>query len=98
MININFHIINSFNKKDNHQENQSNISDNFSTVDKNYSKNIIETNSLSAASITGGVSQRFDNIKIENKDAKPSVWRDIFVGAVSATIGAIITYLILGIK
>lgn len=96
MININFNITNSFNNKDNHRENKSNISDNFPTLNQNFNKVNVETNSLSAVSLTNNASHGFINNRL--KDTKSSIWRDIFVGVAGTIIGAIITYLILGIK
>lgn len=96
MVNINFNITNSFNNKDNHQKNKSNISDNFPTLNQNSNKVITETNSLSASSITNNALDGSVNSWL--KDKKIFILRDTLVGAAGTIIGAIITYLILGIK
>ncbi|MDP3057268.1 MAG: hypothetical protein Q8N37_01960 [bacterium] len=93
---IEININNSFNKKENHEVGKSSIPNKFPILNQNFNKVNTETNSLSAVSVTNSASSELVNNWL--KGIKPSIMRDVLVGATSATIGAIITYLILGIK
>ncbi len=93
---ININITNSFNKKEKHELEKNKVPDNFLFQNQNFNKVNAETNSLNATSITNNTLQGFTNIGLKN--IKSSIWRDVFVKAVSAIIGAIITFLVLGIK
>ncbi len=101
-LNFNFKIINSFNKEDKSQQNKDDSFDDFSTVNKNQNKNIVVTNSANVNSLTNDIKDDSINYQISSNLKHHSFLRDIFVailGAVVGTVlGAIITYLILGIN
>lgn len=96
MININFNITNSFNKKESHEVGKSSIPNKFPILNQNFNKVNTETNSSSVTSVTNNASNRLVNGWL--KDVKPSIVRDILVGAASVITVEIIRYLILAIK
>jgi hypothetical protein len=96
---INIEINNSFNKKDDSHKNEEKISNN-STLNNN--KNLLNiTSDADIGSITAYNDQSFENnisSKINQFKENKSIIKEIFIGVLSAVLGSIITYLILGIK
>jgi len=97
-LNFNFKIINSFNNKDKSQRNKNDGSDDFSTINKNQNKNIVVANSANITSLTNDIKDDSINYQIDSNLKRHSFLRDILVAVVGTVLGAIITYLILGIN
>ncbi len=91
--NFNIKIVNSFNKKNVFQRKEKPSFGNDSTLGGD--RNIIETTSASVSSLTND--QDLNDVVISRvRDRKSNLFlRDIFVGVIGSTLGAIITYFIL---
>lgn len=93
-LNLNININNSFNKTEN---SNTELKDLYSTSSKNDEvKGLVITNSQTSNSATIG--NIINDSFIKNDLPKNSIIRDIVVGAGSALVATIISYLIFGIK
>lgn len=91
---ININIINSFNKKGDSNKKEGEVSNSSNSSTLNNNKNIIETTSISADSLTND--QKSGSVFIPK--ANKSIIKEIVISVISIVLGAIISYFIFGIK
>lgn len=93
---ININIINSFNKKGDSNKEGGEVS-NSSTLNNN--KDINKTTSITVDSLTSNQeSGNFFLSEVQYNKENKSILKQIFIGVISAVLGAIISYFIFSIK